>query len=257
MPKTTRQSLAKNSLLILLGMLIAVAITQRGAEQPVSAGVATPAAGQTVIEVLPEAHRGGFDPLATFEQEQAGKIALQWLGLNRGKIGPNPAVPADQQLEVLRSERHEESKAVYASGGWARRADVLVYDYARNTLAIILVNLDTRRVESGETATGVQPPLSARETSRALAIVLDDPLAGPAIRGQYQQATASGLSSAAQLQTAAFVFYPDPTASAIVLAAQCGAHRCAQLLLSSAGGLTLSAEPIVDLSTGRFVSLNK
>ncbi len=256
MSQTTRQSVVKNSLFIGLGMVLALLITQRGAKLPGSAGAAT-SVEQTAIEVQPQENRRGFDPLATQEQAKAETIALQWLTQNRGRVAANPAVPADQQLELLIAERHEETKAVYASGAWARRADVQVYDYARNVLTLLVVNLDTGAVDSSETATGVQPPLSLNESSRALGIVLDDPQAGPAIRGQYQQLATRSLTDAAQLQTAALVFYPDPTANAIVRAAQCGSHRCAQLLLATEDGHSLPATPIVDLSTGRFVSLNK
>ena len=253
----TRLSLLRNIGLIAVGFIIALLITNRRTERPVAATTPNQTSGETVIEVAPDTGRSGFDPLSQAEMAQAEKIGLAALVNSREKTPLNPNVPTNAQLEVIKIERHEENKAVYAGAGWDRRADVVIYDYGRDQLLVQVVNLTTGKLDSSDTAKGVQPQPTARETARALQLVLDHPQAGPAVRGQYQQISGKSLIEAKQITARGLAFYSEPTAAAAVLAADCGVHRCVQLLLSTDQNVVLDATPIVDLSTGRFINLNK
>lgn len=209
------------------------------------------------VEIANQSNRAGYDPLSLAEIEQAQKLALTEWQAKRGKFVENKAVPADAQLEVVKTERHEEIQAVYDKGSWQRRADVLIFDYAKNSLVAVLVNLSTGKVDALEQARGSQPHPTDRETARALQLVLDHPTFGPQLRGEYQALTKKSLTTASQLRAAGFVYIAEPQVDNAAVLRSCQQNRCVQLLLSADNEWAVSSTPIVDLSNGLVVSLNR
>ena len=203
---------------------------------------AAPAASQLLSP------RTGYDPLSADEQGQARTLAFQHTEFAR-------AVDAVNQSELLLIERHEETKAVMQSGNWPRRVDVFVYLYDSDTLLHAVVNLTTRTVDSVETAQDVQLPLTQDETARAFQLLMADTAVKTAIAAQYQTITSEALTKPeSQLKFRALIYRADAQPNAHPDAAECGAHRCAQLLLTTQADVVINLLPIVDLSLGRLVS---
>ena len=194
------------------------------------------------------APRTGFDPLSSAEQAQARTLAFQHSEIAR-------AIDAASQSELLLIERHAETKAVMQSGNWPRRADVFVYLYDSDTLLHAVVNLTARTVDSVETATGVQLPLTQNEMSRAFQLLLSDDTTQANIAAQYVTITGEALARPeSQLKFRALIYRADSMPGSNPGAADCGPHRCAQFLLTTQNDVVINLLPIVDLSRGRLVS---
>ncbi|HEY1013707.1 MAG TPA: hypothetical protein VGE07_13435, partial [Herpetosiphonaceae bacterium] len=153
-------------------------------------------------------------------------------------------------VEPLLVERHQEDKQVYLSGTWDRRADVFVYDYSNDTLIQAVVNLTAKRIDATTAVKNVQPPITAAERDRAVALALADPTAGPGLRGWYQRITQRTLEKPEQLQADALVFRADAMADSKLGRNECGVRRCAQLLFSTAERQLIDVTVYVDLSRG-------
>jgi hypothetical protein len=156
--------------------------------------------------------------------------------------------------EVLLVERHEASKAAYASGKWQRQGDAYVYDYATDTLIHTVVDMQSGAVITIERSQNVQLPLTEREEQRALALVQADSALWTALANRYQAITGEPLQRLDQLQHKVSVFHADVMPGQLNAAAQqCGRHRCAQVLLFTVDKTLLEMTPIVDLSQGQVV----
>src|SRR5262249_12085885 len=151
---------------------------------------------------------------------------------------------------------HQETKTALRRADAPRRADVLFYDYATESTIRAVVDVRSGQVENVETVPGMQPLISRAEAARALSITLADREASAFIRAQYQARTGTTLRSADDLVVTAGVFHVDslPDVAAV---AECAVHRCAQLLLTSTTDQSLSAMPIVNLSSGRLLYLGQ
>jgi Cu2+-containing amine oxidase len=160
---------------------------------------------QTFSSSLPpvEGAPSGYDPLTAQEMDAAVAVALQ----AAGKAGLRAATTGGQ--EVLLVERHEASKAAYASGNWQRQGDVYVYDYATDTLIHTVVDVPGGAVSTVERLQGVQLPLTQREEQRALALVQADSALWMALADRYQAITAEPLQRLDQLQHKISVFHGD------------------------------------------------
>ena len=206
----------------------------------------------------------GYDPLTPAEQSRALQ-ALQGAGTvmqglkvpdtaartGAAPAGGTAAAPAE---EVLLVERHQEDKQTYAQGRWPRRADVYVYRYADDTLIRQVFNIDTNQIEQVDQVQGVQPPLTAAESQRALAIALADAQARPLLNAEFRLIMQQDLVSGDQLILKAMTFHADSAPGReLGEAAQCGIKRCAQLLLAAGDNVALQVIPIVDLSSGKVV----
>lgn len=213
--------------------------------------VVTQPAGQTRASNQTKAPRTGFDPLSVAEQEKA-------LGTARSAPAVARVLRSTPRTEVLLVERHEEEKSTYKRGTWPRRADVYIYDYDKDELVHSVVDVRTGRVDRVETLRGVQLPLTAAETARAVRIAMQDARVGASIRAQYKQITGQDLARPGEIKSQALIFradaQPDATRGA---ATACGAHRCAQLLLSTPNGQALTVLPVIDLSAGKPVELGR
>ncbi|MBW7884488.1 MAG: hypothetical protein H3C34_17980, partial [Caldilineaceae bacterium] len=147
----------------------------------------------------------------------------------------------------------------YAQGRWPRRADIYVYQYTDDTLIHTVFNLDANRIESMESARGVQPALTAVEVQRATAILFVDAAVRSQIEREFEQITGQPLVSPGQLTVKAFVFHPDalPGHNLGSAAALCGVQRCAQLLITAAENVALQSVPVINLSAGVVAYLSR
>lgn len=220
-------------------------------------GSAIALASPATIDLI-SANGSGYDPLSPAEQTRALE-SLRGAGVQAESLflpSAAPALTSDTVSPapaevVLLIERHQEDKQVYATGRWPRRADVYLYRYTDNTLIRQIYNLDSGQVEQVDAVQGVQLPLTAEETQRALAIALNDQTLRPRLDAEYQLITHGPLVSADQLDVKAMVFHADAAPGVDLQAAgECGLRRCAQLLLATADNVALPVIPIIDLSSG-------
>jgi Cu2+-containing amine oxidase len=193
--------------------------------------------------------RSGHDPLSLTEIERVRNAVLNERSTQTRRQGGQPR-------EELMIDLHQETKAVRRRTDAPRRADVLFYDYRTESTMRAVVDVRSGKVETVETVQGMKPLISRTEAARALAITLADPQANAFIRAQYQARTDTPLRSSDDLVVTAGVFHVDvmPTVAAVE---ECEVHRCAQLLLTSKTDESLSAMPIVNLSTGQLLYLGQ
>lgn len=220
-------------------------LTRRGwlAVGLVVAGLA--ALGVTIAGAQTDDAVRGTDPLSADETETA-------LGLARGS-NPGEAIGLGDDDLVLLIERHEEEKSVEEDG--RRRADVYVYSYDDDVLTLSVVDVATGEVDQSRVVPDTQLPLIAEEAERAMAIALADPELERFLATAYRQATGRDLvDPATELVAQPIVFLADSRPGSGPLAAACGRHRCAQLLLRTSDDLLVDLLPIVDLSSEQVVS---
>ncbi len=213
-----------------------------------TATLAWAAPGSPLPGLLAEPRRG-YDPLSVAEQDLGRSAALRHAAVAA-------LTAASPRFEVLLIERHPETKAVMQSGDWPRRADVYLYLYTSDTLVHAVVDLADGTVDEWRTARNIQLPLTAAEAARAVAIALADGPLAAALQREYRAVTGQRLIDAGrQLVVAPIVFRADAQpARAVGGSVDCGAQRCAQLLISTADGVVVDLSPIVNLSSESVVS---
>jgi hypothetical protein len=229
-------------------------------------GTAKTMASPTTLAQFTGTTPTGYDPLTPAEQTRALQAlqgagrAMQGLTLPDSASRTGAAAPATAGTsaapaeEVLLVERHQEDKQAYDQGRWPRRADVYVYRYADDTLIRQVYNMDTNQVDQLDPVQGVQLPLTAAESQRALAIALADGIVRPMLDAEFRLITQQDLVSSDQLILKAMTFHADAApGKELGEAAQCGIKRCAQLLLAAGDNVALQVIPIVDLSSGKVV----
>ena len=223
-------------------------------------GTAITMASPTTLSQFTGTTPTGYDPLTPAEQTRAlqalqgAGTVMQGLKLPDTAARTGAAAPAAPAEEVLLIERHQEDKLTYDQGRWPRRADVYVYRYADDTLIHQVYNMDTNRVDQVDQVQGVQLPLTAAESQRALAIALADGKVRPLLAAEFRLITQQDLVAGDQLILKAMTFHADAAPGRdLGEAAQCGIRRCAQLLLAAGDNVALQVIPIVDLSSGRVV----
>ena len=208
----------------------------------------------------------GYDPLTPAEQARALQSLQSKGAIAQNLVLPDVAaqsvtaagaadgVPPGPAEVVLLVERHQEDKQTYAQGRWPRRADVYVYRYTDDTLVRQVYNMETNQVDQLDQVQGVQLPLTEAESQRALAIALADATMRLQLDAEFRLITQQDLVSADQLILKAMTFHADAAPGQdLGAAAQCGAKRCAQLLLAAGDNVALRVIPIVDLSSGAVV----
>lgn len=192
--------------------------------------------------------RSGYDPLSPEEQGRARSLAVRQDDFAR-------ALNGSTRSEMILIERHEESKSDVRSGNWPRRADVYTYLYDSDTLLTAVVNLNSGRVDSIETAQNVQLPLTQHETDSAIQLLLADATVMTDIAAQYQTITGEALTQPeTQLKFNTLIYRADSMPDSNPGAAACGLHRCAQFLIATQGDVVINLLPIVDLSAEELVS---
>ncbi len=190
--------------------------------------------------------RIGYDPLSSAERDLAITIALADPVVAKYLAGAARA-------ELIVIERHEETKSVYARGGWDRRADVLHYLYGMDQTLRTTVNLAAKTAEAVDVRANDQPPLTRGEMNRAFDIALADATASARIRGAFVARVGKALDNPEAIERYGFVFVPDeiPEATSPEVM-RCGLRRCGLLVLAVQGDV-LDTQIVVDLSSGRVV----
>lgn len=190
----------------------------------------------------------GLDPLSSSEQTKARTLA---------KTALPQSLASKDRTDVLYSELHEEEKGVDVLSA-PRRADVYLYDYARDRALLRVVNLDTGKVETTSVVAG-QPSASPEEAKTAAGLLLKDKRLGPLLRTGYERTTGRRLTSVKQLRTQALIFRAAQAVGATnaKAVAECGEHRCLSVFVQLPNTEWVdTSRLVVDLSTRRVHVLN-
>ncbi len=201
--------------------------------------------GVTIADAQTDEGPQGFDPLSTEEEATA-------VGLAQGSNPAETTGLGDDDV-VLLVERHVEAKADEADG--RRRADVYVYSYDDDRLTLTVVDTATGEADQSTVLANTQLPLLAEEADRAIELALADPGSASALATAYRQATGRELTDpATQLEVQALIFRADGNPAVSRAAADCGRHRCAQLMIQTPDDLLVNIFPVIDLSAERVAS---
>lgn len=153
------------------------------------------------------------------------------------------------KLEFLGVKAHRFEKSEQNNGH--RWADTSVYDYATDELITTVINLDTNEIISVQRNREMQPPLSNNELKRAIGIVFEDEEEFSILQAEFTNITGEVLTAKQQLHIKAFTFFADSMPNTVNAASkECGAQRCAQILVYSADRTSFRYSPIVNLSAG-------
>jgi len=168
----------------------------------------------------------------------------------RSRAGRSPGDA--ERLEVLRIVRRTAPKGVRPEE-YRRRAEVYLYDYGTDRVAVATVDLESGEVESVRTAVDVQPPLSEREIARATELLFSDAVAAQRIGDEFARITGRPLEDRREIEVSGFVYHADSMPETNTPETRsCGRHRCAQLLLRTWDNVSIEV-PIVDLSRERVL----
>lgn len=212
-------------------------------------GSGTDGGHDTVTEI--QAPQGGQQtgrgPLTKAEVDRAKSIALQ-----RDSLRSAQDVDGGRGPEYLDTDLADpadpDADAGAARTGQDRRVEVLFYDYGHDRLVKKTVNLTAGTVEHTDTASGMQPPPSADETTEAAALLIKDPL-GEGLRTDFA-AAARGirLTSPGQLRLRGISFNTAEQSGPAALR-KCGKHRCVRLFTQVKDGPWIDTTRfVVDLS---------
>jgi hypothetical protein len=161
-----------------------------------------------------------------------------------------------ERVEVLRVVRQMSPKGTRPDD-YRRRADVYVYDYGTDRVAVATVDLETGEVRSLRMAVGVQPPLNEREVARATELLFTDEAAATRIGKEFARITGRPFQDRREIEISGFVYHADSMPETNTPeTASCGRHRCAQLLLRTRDNVSIEV-PIVDLSRERVLEARR
>lgn len=185
-----------------------------------------------------------LDPLAPDEISRA---------ISAATTSPTATVSTTRQLlatpvpELLLVERHPAPK-----GQAQRLADVFTYDYSSNETIHTLIDLGSNQAIRTERQQNLQLPLTDNEIQRAFELVFNDDEERALLDAEFHRITGETLTDPQQqLEIKAFVFHASSLPEQLNPAsAQCGLHRCAQVLLYTADSIVFEVSPIVNLSAG-------
>lgn len=210
------------------------------------AAVLLAAAGVTVAGAQGDDTPRGTDPLSEAEEEVARSLAR-----GSGVTESSGGGLGDDDV-ILLVERHEEEKTADDS---LRRADVYVYSYDDDVLTLTIVDTATGEVDASTVLRDTQLPLTPDEGARALEIALAAPGFEEALATAFRQSAGRDLvDPLTELDIQPIVFRADANPDSPRSVAQCGRHRCAQLLIETPDSILVNLLPIVDLSAGRLAS---
>ncbi|GGO39255.1 Tat pathway signal sequence domain protein [Streptomyces lasiicapitis] len=198
-----------------------------------------------VVEAAPEEGTKGIgsDPLTDAETELAQKAALNSNGLRssardvEGDRGP-------QRLSTNLAESEPDDSGADAP----RRAQIVYYDYKKDTVITKTVNLDSGKVESTQQAQNVQPPPGKEELTEAAQLLIADEH-GKGLKQDYKKATGKDLSGPGELELSGFVFRKETIKNVPSDLTECGKHRCLQVVTKVKNGPWIDTRSfVVDLS---------
>lgn len=195
----------------------------------------------------PQGPQTGIGPLTKEEVDRARSIAL--------RSTPRSFLTAEgkQGAEYLDTDLVD---APDATSDTPRRVEVLSYDYRRDQLVKQTVDLASGTVEHTDTATGVQPPPSNDETTRAAALLIKDPL-GQGLRTDFKAATkGQTLTSPDQLRLRGMSFNSGEQSAPADLR-KCGKNRCVRLFTQVKNGPWIdTTDYVMDLSDHTVVRIH-
>ncbi|MEV4708802.1 hypothetical protein [Actinoplanes sp. NPDC049316] len=229
-----------------MGIATVTAVTAFGvaswhANAAPSPGPGTAAAEQARVsdpDPGPEPATGvGRDALTSGEVDRARELA----------VTPELAAGAE---DVTGAKGPEYLSADVLADGGGRRAELYYYDYKTDKLVKQVVDLKAGKLAESYSAAGMQRPASEREVATALDMLLADPLAAE-LKNAYQKATGKQFAGKDGLTVKAHVYKARPADTG---AADCGKHRCLQLVVETADGLFIDVNDIIIDLSGRTVA---
>ena len=200
---------------------------------------------------------GAMDPVSEDEVSRAKTMAMSGLSAATARRRTTAALAARTEttasatptVEFLRVQPHRFSKSEITEN--KRWVDSTAYDYTTNELITTVVDLDTNQVLSTKRTRNMQPPMAQNEIERAIEIVFQDDVERRVLNTEFTRITGDNLTSIDQLQYKAFTFFADSMPTVVNNAStDCGAQRCAQLMLYTHDNIVFEVSPIVNLSAG-------
>lgn len=198
-----------------------------------------------VVEAAPdEGEKGiGSDPLTDAEIERAEKASVT--GALRSSARD---VEGDRGPQLLSTNLSEPDPSDVGAAA-QRRAEVVYYDYKKDAVITKTVNVGTGKVENTNTTQNVQPPPSQEELAEGAALLIADPL-GKGLKQDYKHAMGKALTGPGQLQLSGMVFRKETVERVPSDLAECGKHRCLQVVTKVKNGPWIDTRSlVVDLST--------
>ena len=197
-----------------------------------------------------------YDPLTSDETAQTASVVEYLLNVDTETQDNATAAEAPPREVLLLTQRFDGGKVAAGQAAPPRQSESFIYDYDRDILRHIIVDLATGEVASVEEVQDVQLPLTQGEIEQALDLVFNDEVASQAIFEQYRAATGTSLGSLDELQQKVFIFKADTMPNRINEAAQaCGIQRCAQVLLFTQEKVAFEITPIVNISQGEIAQI--
>ncbi|EPH41487.1 hypothetical protein STRAU_5454 [Streptomyces aurantiacus JA 4570] len=202
----------------------------------------------TVEDAPAEGAEGiGSDPLTDAETERAEKIALNSTGSLRSSARDVEGDRGPQRLSTNLGENEGDESAADE----ARRADIIYYDYEKDTVITKTVNLESGKVESTTSSRNVQPPANKEELSEAARLLIADEH-GKGLKEDYKKATGKALTGPGDLDLSGFIFRGETRKHVPSDLKECGAHRCVQVVAKVKNGPWIDTRAFaVDLSARR------
>ncbi|MGW6023575.1 Tat pathway signal sequence domain protein [Streptomyces sp. NPDC055099] len=230
---------------------VLVGVTLPGAGEP-GGGRANAADAQQnaiakdgVVEAAPEEGEKGIgsDPLTDAEMERAEKASVS--GALRSSARDVEGDRGPQLLSTNLSEPDPDAVGAAAP----RRAEVVYYDYKKDVVITKTVNVETGKVENTSTRSNAQPPPSQEELAEGAQLLIADPL-GKGLKQDFKHATGKALTGPGQLQLSGMVFRKETVERVPSGLAECGKHRCLQVVTKVKNGPWIDTRAlVVDLST--------
>uniref|UniRef100_UPI0034E0147E Tat pathway signal sequence domain protein n=1 Tax=Streptomyces flavofungini TaxID=68200 RepID=UPI0034E0147E len=198
-----------------------------------------------VVEAAPEegAKGIGSDPLTDEEIKRAEKVSVS------GQLRSSARdVEGDRGPQLLSTNLSEPDPANVGAAA-QRKAEVVYYDYKKDAVITKTVNLETGKVDDTTTAQNVQPPPSQDELAEGARLLIADPL-GKGLKKDFEHATGKELAGPGQLQLSGMVFRKETVERVPAGLAECGKHRCLQVVTKVKNGPWIDTRAlVVDLST--------
>ncbi|MFD9905271.1 Tat pathway signal sequence domain protein [Streptomyces sp. NPDC059063] len=198
----------------------------------------------TVEDAPDEGSEGvGSDPLTDAETERAEKAALNSMA-QRSSARDVEGDRGPQRLSTNLSESEPDE----SEGAAPRRADIIYYDYKKDTVITKTVNLESGKVESTTSSKNVQPPANKAELAEAAQLLIADEH-GKGLKEDYKKSTGKALNGPGDLDLSGFIFRKETREKVPSDLAECGAHRCVQVVAKVRNGPWIDTRAfVVDLS---------
>jgi hypothetical protein len=207
----------------------------------------------------------GSNPLVPSEISEGKQIAELSDEVKRARASKaNSRSPRLKQLladvQPLFTQRHIEDKNADTR---SRKADVVYYDYSKNEVIRVVVDLNNNAVQETQVTRGVaeQPFFTSAEIKAALQLVFDHPQLGPRLRTAYQEVTGNSLTDVSPLigKAQGGVFFPESAHTHLGdAAAGCALDRCMQLFVPIDDTKFIdTTNLVVDLSTGQILWIDE